>query len=199
MAGRAHIRDEIFRFPDDVRAEARDFLNLVRAETGGTRKIVGIHVRRDWDTLRQEGMEIEWSRNVEYFSRAIEVTRKLFGPIAIVICTDDYAWASMAFKSLPQEEFPDPELTRKCKWTMACNAPLVDMAILASSDAVVVSGVSTFSWWAAYLVQEEGVVVAPRQPINPQVTNKKNKKKKKNLVQKEGVVVAPRQPTNPQG
>ena len=43
------------RFPDEVRDEAHDFLNMVRAETGGTRKIVGIHVRRDWDTLRQEG------------------------------------------------------------------------------------------------------------------------------------------------
>ena len=30
------------------------------------RKVVGIHVRRDWDTLRQEGMEIEWSRSVGY-------------------------------------------------------------------------------------------------------------------------------------
>jgi biotin operon repressor len=36
----------------------------VRAKTG--RKVVGIHVRRDWDTLRQEGMEIEWSRSVGY-------------------------------------------------------------------------------------------------------------------------------------
>lgn len=173
--GRDYFR-KLFAFPRHVMEKARDFVDGALAEYSDSSRLlrcrlVGIHVRRG-DKNWEFHMFNEWSHGASYIQRAIDVSGKLFGgeaqaPLLYVVTTDDPTWVRAAMGSMSNLVISPFTTSAECKMDINCHEPLVDMAILSLCDVIVVSGSSTYSWWAAYLSADSSVVIAPRLPVNP--------------------------------
>lgn len=99
----------------------------------------------------------------------MEVVWRLYGEqnTVFIITTDDPDWAQAVFGQHPRVVISPHRTPQQCKMEIGCQAPIFDMCLLARTDAVVVSGSSTYSWWAGYLASDQAVVIAPRLPVNP--------------------------------
>ena len=170
----------LFRFPPPVASKAQAFLQASREEyarkaglAAEQLRLVGVHVRRG-DKNWEYHLFNEWSHGAPYISRAMQVVHRLFHSpatqgrhVLFVVTSDDHQWVRDSFR-LPNMVLSPFVTTPECKMAITCDDPLVDMAILSMCDAVVVSGSSTYSWWAAYLSADTSVTIAPRLPVNPQ-------------------------------
>ena len=175
--GRDYFR-RLFTFPARVMEKARNFITEARAgysEQDASRglrlRLVGIHVRRG-DKNWEFHMFNEWSHGASYIQRALDVSAKIYGgegqaPLLYVVTTDDPRWVRATMGSIPNLVISPFATSPECKMDITCHEPLIDMAILSLCDTVVVSGSSTYSWWAGYLSAESSVVIAPRLPVNP--------------------------------
>jgi hypothetical protein len=156
--GRAYFR-RLFEFPAHARAQAHSFLEDARAaevaRLGHDPRrllVVGMHVRRG-DKNWEFDMFNEWSHDAGYMQRAMRVVQRLYNDRSIlyVVTTDDHAWVSATMAAVPNMALSPFVTSPGCKMDIHCTEPLVDMALLSLCDIVVVSGSSTYSWWAAYL------------------------------------------------
>lgn len=100
-----------------------------------------VHVRRgDYVNLQSyHGMP-----TMDYYRAAIERT----GATNVLVFSDDPAWCKQNF----DEDFTVMDGTTKYE----------DMQIMSSCKHAVVAN-SSFSWWAAWLRQTDGITVAPKQ------------------------------------
>jgi len=173
--GRDRFR-QLFAFPMHVAEKARAFVDQARAEYHEKNpghsvrlRVVGVHARRG-DKNWEFHMFNEWSHGAAYIQRAIDVFGRLFGlegHLLYVVTSDDPDWVRATMGSMPNVVISPFLTSPECKMDINCHEPLIDMAILSSCDAIVVSGSSTYSWWAGYLSSEAAVVIAPRLPVNP--------------------------------
>ena len=155
--GRAYFR-RLFDFPARAREQAHGFLEDARAaevsRLGHAPQhlyVVGVHMRRG-DKNWEFDMFNEWSHGAGYIQRAMNVAQRLYnGHVLYVVTTDDHAWAAATMAAVPNMALSPFVTSPGCKMDIHCTEPLVDMALLSLCDIVVVSGSSTYSWWAAYL------------------------------------------------
>mmetsp|Transcript_42293 Transcript_42293/g.82766 ORF Transcript_42293/g.82766 Transcript_42293/m.82766 type:complete len:431 (-) Transcript_42293:143-1435(-) len=174
---------KVFRFPEGAVTRATKYLDEVRqlhlkqhahaagVDSGGTQrvKIVGMHWRLG-DKLCEFHMFDVFGHSAEYLVRAATLLQDLFGgpgKVSFVLVTDTHDWAEEhLLPYIPGLHIAPHPTSDTCKMGIICEEPFVDLSILQQSDAVVVSGSSTFSWWGAYLAGDAAVVVAPRSIVN---------------------------------
>jgi hypothetical protein len=116
----------------DIADQIREEFALPRAELGR----VAVHVRRgDYLQLPQ----VFHTQGVDYYERA----RREFPGCEFIAFSDDPEWAK---ENLPWAD------------VIEGNPPIVDLALMASCDGIIMAN-SSFSWWAAWLGNKK--VVAP--------------------------------------
>lgn len=106
---------------------------------------VGVHVRRG-DYAQLAGIFRPLS--ADYYAKAAGTACAAASARAIVVCSDDMAWARQNFRAPPGVTV---EFSR-------CTRDVDDFKLLASCTALVMSN-SSFSWWAAQY--NKSVVVCP--------------------------------------
>lgn len=116
----------------DIADQIREEFALPKAELGR----VAVHVRRG-DYLQFP--QVFHTQGVDYYEQA----RKEFPGCEFLAFSDDPEWAK---ENLPWAD------------VIEGNPPIVDMALMASCDGIIMAN-SSFSWWAAWLGNKK--VVAP--------------------------------------
>lgn len=123
---------------------------------------VSLHIRRG-DFIEDEGTRrIHETCGIEYYDKCIETIRRLVNTPHLFVFSDDPAWAkknlvpavSMEIieHNLPDRGYEDMRLMTMCKHHIIAN--------------------STFSWWGAWLGNnEDKIVLAPRQWFNTSMTD----------------------------
>lgn len=113
--------------------------------------VVGLHIRtykKDQSTISLKEMYEEHVHcpNLPFIKAAIEY---FDGDPLFVVCSDDIVWAKKALSSID------------CRFYFAHDTLLNDFYLLTLCDHCII-GHSTFSWWAAYLNQNENAtIIAP--------------------------------------
>ena len=101
--------------------------------------MIAVHVRRgDYLHLPQ----VFHTLDVDYYEEA----RKHFPNCDFVAFSDDPKWVK---KNLPWVD------------VIEGNPPIVDMALMASCEGVIMAN-SSFSWWGAYLNKRSNLFIAPK-------------------------------------
>ncbi|MES2122069.1 MAG: alpha-1,2-fucosyltransferase [Chlamydiota bacterium] len=140
---------ELFAPPEFIEKDLRrDFSSVIEHP-----KTVGIHVRTYFPDLKNSGYQIYQSfiaPDIAYYKKAIE----MFDPDSLfIVCSDHISWCEQKFSQINrnfifvkgQDYLHDFFLLSKCK--------------------NIILGSSTFSWWAAYLNQNENKKVVCRKPF----------------------------------
>jgi len=134
-------------FKQSLKTKARQILEAVSVG-----KKTGIHVRRyEESTLNFPP--------AAYFETSMAFLASKAKDMHFIITSDDPGWC----KKQPYFQSPHVHIISEQ------NSPFLDMAILAACDNIILS-VGTFSWWAAYLRNEEsgGYVIYYNNEINMQ-------------------------------
>ena len=123
-----------------------------------TQSVVGLHIRTFWPDVkglyqRKNTKEIQSFYSlfpvpdVDYIQNALQKFPK---DSLFIVCSDNIKWAKKALKSLGRNFL----FIQHEKY-------FIDFYILASCDHMIMSN-STFSWWAAYLIQNKNKqIIAP--------------------------------------
>ncbi|CAJ0930331.1 unnamed protein product, partial [Mesorhabditis belari] len=109
--------------------------------------IVGIHVRRGLDlTFHYRNMKHgHKAAPRDYYEKTIQYFREKFQQLIFLISSDDLKWAKENLQETkPGEFFFLPRNTER----------EVGMSVLSSCDHLIIS-TGTFSWWAAFLADDE--------------------------------------------
>jgi hypothetical protein len=126
--------------------EMRETLNKVGTWTA-------VHVRRG-DYLHPGTVEYHGLAGIEYYERALALVDSNVGDQAIVVFSDQPELALKIFESLGRQCIliePPPE-----------SRPIESVNLMSMATAAVIAN-SSFSWWAAWLGEEQmALVVAPR-------------------------------------
>lgn len=113
---------------------------------------VSIHIRRGDYIANQHTNSVHGVCNIEYYKNAIEYINNIIKNPNYFIFSDDIVWCKENFDFLKNKifvddtksEFEDLELMKNCKHNIIAN--------------------STFSWWSAWLNNNDGkVIIAPKQ------------------------------------
>ena len=158
-----HLRRELLReftFRDPISAYASRYIGMVRHRADGA-GLVAVHVRRgDYleDSARFRVLTVSWYRGaMEVFAR----TKSVF-----LFFSDDPAWCMENFSGVT-----DPNSVRPAPSNLHVATPSHwhDLAVMAQCDHFIVAG-SSFSWWGAWLSQNERkIVVAPKPWYGPEM------------------------------
>jgi len=121
---------------------------------------VAVHVRRG-DYLTDAKLRV---CNLDYYRNAIDFLRRnLESPIFFVF-SDDVPWCQKNFNG------PDLQIVRT---RLSGRLPAIDMELMKRCRHQVISN-STFSWWAAWLNENPGkIVAAPHKWFNHESMNRK--------------------------
>jgi hypothetical protein len=155
------IRSEIIK--DFTRISALENESKIYLEKIKNINSASIHVRRgdyinDSQVNKQHGI-----CDLEYYKNATEYLNKKFDDLTYVIFSDDMDWCKENFNFLVNKIFVDGtksaiddlELMKNCKHNIIAN--------------------STFSWWGAWLNQnEEKIIIAPKQWFEKKEWENKN-------------------------
>ncbi|MDX9694884.1 MAG: alpha-1,2-fucosyltransferase [Bacteroidales bacterium] len=125
-----------------------EILNEIRK----SKNSVGIHIRRGYMKYKVSA-PVFGVMPISYYMNGINAIAKQYPDISIFVFADDIKWAKENLKTKYPisfiEHYPelidahDFELLKKCKHKIIAN--------------------STFSWWAAYLSEPEGIIIAPKR------------------------------------
>jgi len=144
-----HIREEIlttFAFP-----AFNDERNIATAQLAASTNSCSIHIRRgDYltDPLRKG------TTNGNYVIAAIKKMQQEIMPEKWLIFSDDIAWCQKHLASTL-----DATNTIYVDWNTGANS-IHDMHLMAHCRHHIIAN-SSFSWWGAWLSQQEGVTIAP--------------------------------------
>ena len=148
-----------FRFNATVEAQARRFITKARQQRGYSPKVmtVAVHVRRgDLAHSRTQAVPDDyWRRGIAWLRQSYPDREMLFivmagGNVDRREDRQDYAYAR---QHIPVRLVPTP----------ISHTPATDLAIMAHSDAVVISG-GSFGFWGAYLNHK--ICIAPDCPVS---------------------------------
>lgn len=146
----ASIVDEIrriYRFPDLFSDCQRRMLEKITAKHS-----VSVHIRRG-DYLKRP--DIYGTVGLEYYKNAMEYIQERKENVHFYIFTDDIPWVKQNFKGnniTVVENESDDLLIRN-----------LDMALMAECEDNIIAN-SSFSWWAAWLNQnQDKTIIAPKE------------------------------------
>jgi len=144
------IRQELVRefiLKDTISNEAKNYLNYIKSLNS-----VALHVRRGDYVQNSYTNSVHGTCDLEYYQKAIQfIKEKVYNP-TFYIFSDDIIWCKENFNFLENKVFVDDtknaledlELMKNCKHNIIAN--------------------STFSWWGAWLNQnDDKIVVAPKR------------------------------------
>ncbi|MGJ0363448.1 alpha-1,2-fucosyltransferase [Aliarcobacter cryaerophilus] len=144
------IRDEIlkdFTLRSDISNEAKKYLEYIK-----NLQSVSLHVRRGDYVQNSHTNSVHGTCNLKYYQKAIKkIEQNIENPI-FYIFSDDIVWCKENFEFLEnkvfvddtENAFDDLELMKNCKHNIIAN--------------------SSFSWWGAWLNQNENkIVIAPKR------------------------------------
>lgn len=123
-----------------------------------------LHIRRG-DYLSSLNSNIHGTCNLEYYKKAIIFLNSKFGEINYFIFSDDMAWVKENLK-IDQAIYIDSKEKR---------IPHEDIYLMSLCDHNIIAN-STFSWWGAWLNQNnEKIVIAPKRWFNDEGLEKQSK------------------------
>ncbi|XP_076456585.1 galactoside alpha-(1,2)-fucosyltransferase 1-like [Babylonia areolata] len=137
----AEVRKALL-FKDSVQKRVKGKVEELKRLSNHT--LVGIHIRRG-DYLRPGSIRGGYrSPPPDYYLRAMDFMRRRFGKVTFLVAVDNTTWflESVTLSS-------DVIMLKR-------DTPVVDMALLASLDHVIIS-VGSFSWWVGFLNKGETV------------------------------------------
>lgn len=141
-----NIREEIiahFR-PKELKDSDNELIKLLR---GGN--FVSIHVRRT-DYLNNKNAQIYVECSLEYYINALAYVKAICPDIKVVVFSDDYEWVKQNLKIGPYLDMSEHK-----------NQAYLDIYLMSLCKHNIIAN-STFSWWGAWLNQNENkVVIAP--------------------------------------
>jgi len=115
---------------------------------------VAIHIRRGDFADNQKIKSIHQTITLEYFQKALGLIESKLQNISYFIFSDDIAWVKKNLKTNQPTIYVSPDK----------NSDEAQELILMSSCQHQIIANSTFSWWAAYLNQnEQKIVIAPKK------------------------------------
>lgn len=142
----------VFKFPHIVDKECNRFEELIR----NSRNSVSLHVRRgdyvniDPDSFYQFG----GVATKEYYKNAIAKLTKTIDGCTFFIFSNDIRWCREEFKGL--NAFYVDCNTGKDSWR--------DMYLMTLCKHHIIAN-STFSWWGAWLAEQDGITICPQRFI----------------------------------
>lgn len=118
-------------------------------------KVCSIHVRRG-DYIEPHLNGCYENLDMEYYNHAMKMTDANH----FIVCSDDIEWCKSQFESGLKYNFSFSE---------ASDDPLTDMQMMASCGTNIIAN-SSFSWWAAWLNNNENKkVIAPQKWFGPKL------------------------------
>ncbi|GIY29901.1 galactoside alpha-(1,2)-fucosyltransferase 1 [Caerostris darwini] len=140
-----HVREEIreiFRFSDEVKNGAQNFLRHVKKIRPWTEVFVGVHVRRgDYLSHKQGG----WLRaydgrevDSEFFQKAVGYFKSKYANITFLAVSDDREWCRTNLSEFGILTTPDSP------------GPAEDLALLAECNHTIMT-YGTYGFWGGYL------------------------------------------------
>lgn len=145
-----NIRQDIlndFTMTGKISKEATSYLEQIRYNNS-----ISIHIRRGDYLHRTEDESVHGLCDINYYKQAIDYISKMVANSSFFIFSDDIKWCKENFDFMKNKifiddtksAFDDLELMKNCKHNIVAN--------------------STFSWWGAWLNQnEDKIVIAPKR------------------------------------
>jgi hypothetical protein len=138
-----------FKFPELVSEKNKDLRDFI-----STNLCVSIHVRRGDYLNFQKFSNICTST---YYSNAISLVKEKLANICFIVFSDDIDWCK---KNLDCKD----SITKYVDWNSGNNS-YIDMQLMSICDHNIIAN-STFSWWGAWLNQNnKKIVIAPNKWI----------------------------------
>jgi len=126
---------------------------------------ISLHVRRADYITNPRANAVHGVCTMEYYQKAIKYLADRVGSPHFFIFSDDYAWASENFKSLP---FPVTCISNTAEKNYE------DLMLMSSCKHNIIAN-SSFSWWGAWLNANRGkIVIAPKQWFKTDVRDQTN-------------------------
>lgn len=148
------IRDIIlqeFSFPEEIKKRATDLCERIKEENS-----VSLHVRRS-DYLTEQNIKLYGNIcNEKYYKSAMDYMESQVNKLHYYVFTDDLQWANAYFIG---DKYTIVDGNRgKDSW--------VDMYLMSQCKHNIIAN-STFSWWGAWLNQNDNkIVVSPSKWFN---------------------------------
>jgi hypothetical protein len=145
---RNDLRD-IFKLKSTISASSQNYLDAISAAATS----VSVHIRRGDFLSKAETHSSHGVLDRSYYDQALDLLRKLYGrDVQLFFFTDDPDWIEEAFSDIQNAQ------------AVRGNGdhPWEDLYLMAQCDHNIIAN-STFSWWGAWLNDnEEKTVIAPR-------------------------------------
>ena len=120
---------------------------------------VSIHIRRG-DYLKSPIIQdVHGIVPIEYYQKAIDILLKKHDNLNLFLFSDDMNYVKDIFNNYSNLFFVEGN-DNKDSWQ--------DMALMSACKHHIIAN-SSFSWWGAWLSNQEGVTFAPRHFFNPKV------------------------------
>ncbi|MCC2599739.1 alpha-1,2-fucosyltransferase [Sphingobacterium sp. FBM7-1] len=127
------------------------------ASIANAKNSVSLHIRRG-DYLKPEVAKYHGVLPLSYYSQAIELIQNKLDDIELYIFSDDPVFAQENFGHLCHVTLVNGNEREAWK----------DMALMSMCQHHIIAN-SSFSWWGAWLAQQNGIHIAPRDWFNPKV------------------------------
>ena len=135
--------DIINKFISGLKSEEEMYKKVLDFKNSINSKLVAIHVRRGDYLIFQH---IHTPCTVEYYNQAMDLLKEKIGEFTPIFISDDKQWCKDTFKGIVSP-FTDE---------------IEDLILMTVSDHNIIAN-STFSWWGAYLNQnQDKIVIAPQ-------------------------------------
>jgi len=152
-----NIFRQVFHFNIPLSAKNQSLLEKIRYQD----QSVSIHVRRG-DYLKVK--DFIGLCGIEYYQSAIKNIMTQISDVSFYIFSDDICWCKTHLAPLIHGE------AHYIDWNTGSNSP-IDMLLMSACRHNIIAN-STFSWWAAYLKEKDGLVYAPEK-WNNSILNRK--------------------------
>lgn len=166
------IRNELlndFKITEDITAYTKEVKKLIKSSD----KSVSLHIRRGDYVSNSRINNIHGTCSLEYYTKAIEYIKTQIGEINIFIFSDDISWVkeNLHHKNIYFVESYNNRIPHEDIYLMS----LCSHHIIANSS---------FSWWGAWLNQNENkIVIAPKRWFN----DKKMEKQAQDIVPRDWI------------
>lgn len=142
-------RDEIikdFSFKEKPTSNSQEWLDLIKAQ----KNTVALHVRRG-DYLLQHNQSAHGMCDLNYYKKAIEYILSELGSANFMVFSDDIEWCKEQFNSEENKQFFFIEGNTK-------EHAYEDIRLMTNCQHNIIAN-SSFSWWAAYLNENDNKIV----------------------------------------
>ena len=150
-SGYEEIVRDCFRFPEsDLDAENMQILNSIRST-----KSVAVHIRRGDYINDKVTNNIHGLCSLEYYQNAMKTMLELDSDMVFYFFSDDISWVRSNFQNYNEQAIFIKGNNGKNSWK--------DMMLMSNCDHNIIAN-SSFSWWAAWLNNnQDKKVIAPKR------------------------------------